>query len=280
MSGDRPVRPDLVIPTDRLPRGFADAIDSPPTVPVPPVPAATVVLLRDSAEGPEALLLRRSRQAGFVPGAYVFPGGRVDDADADPTLLERMDSLDSSVHVATPDLAYRVAAVREVFEETGVLLARVHENAAPDAASDSVVARWREALLEDRATLATVLQALDARLDPRVMVYCGHWITPVAERRRYDTRFFLAALPPGRAVTPDAREMTDALWLTPEAALARFAEGKLQMVFPTVKTLESMSGFAAVPAVMAAFRGRAIAPVMPRLVRTAEGVGFVIDRSK
>jgi 8-oxo-dGTP pyrophosphatase MutT (NUDIX family) len=276
LSAERPRSPDLVIPTARLPRGFAEAVDSPPAVPAPAVPAATAVLLRDSAHGAEVLLLCRRRDSGFVPGAYVFPGGRVDAADSDPKVLGRTDGV--AAERATPEISGWVAAAREVFEETGVLLARSRSGEpVPDAVTDFDVARWRDELLENRATLAGVLQALDARLDLRAMVYCAHWITPVAERRRYDTRFFLAALPTGRTVSSDPREMTDALWITPRAALARFAKGALPMVFPTVKTLESIAGFRTVAETQEAFRERPIAPIMPRLVRTAEGVGIVID---
>jgi 8-oxo-dGTP pyrophosphatase MutT (NUDIX family) len=276
LSTKRPRTPELVIPTSRLPRGLAEAVDSPPSVPVPALPAATAVLLRDASRGPEVLLLCRRRDSGFVPGAYVFPGGRIDAADSDPAVLARTDGV--VAESAKPEFSTWVAAAREVFEETGVLLARARSGEpVADAVTDFDVARWRDELLENRATLNGVLQALDARLDLRAMVYCAHWITPVAERRRYDTRFFLAALPTGRKVSPDPREMTDALWVTPRDALARFAQGALPMVFPTVKTLESIAGFTAVTEILQDFRGRRIEPIMPRLVRTAEGVGIVID---
>jgi 8-oxo-dGTP pyrophosphatase MutT (NUDIX family) len=260
----------------RLPRGFAEAVDSPPAVPAPAFAAATAVMLRDSLGGAEVLLLCRRRDSGFVPGAYVFPGGRMDPADSDPVVLARTDGV--AAESGTPEISSWVAAAREVFEETGVLLAHSRSGEpVPDAVNDFDVARWRDELLENHATLAGVLQALDARLDLRAMVYCAHWITPVAERRRYDTRFFLAALPTGRTVSPDPREMTDALWITPADALARFAEGALPMVFPTVKTLESIAGFTTVAETLEAFRDRRIEPIMPRLVRTEEGVGIVID---
>lgn len=122
-----------------------------------------------------------------------------------------------------------------------------------------------------------VLRALGARLDLGDMVYCGHWITPVAERRRYDTRFFLASVPADSAVRLDPREMTDALWLRPTEALDRFANGALPMVFPTVKTLESLASFASIGQALEAFRRRRIEPVLPRLVRTAGGVGIIIS---
>jgi hypothetical protein len=100
----------------------------------------------------------------------------------------------------------------------------------------------------------------------------------VAEPRRYDTRFFIAQLPPGQKAVPDAREMTDAIWLSPQDALARFEDGRLKMVFPTVRTLQLLLPFKRVSEVFDAFKSRMIEPITPRLVRTDEGIGIVIDQ--
>lgn len=263
------------IPSERLPSGFADSVGRPPDDPTVPRPASTIVLMRDADAGPEALLLRRNRSSGFVPGAYVFPGGRVDEADTDRRLLERADGLDAD---AEPRPDYWMAAVREAFEETGVLLGRDGDGeTAPDAGADPALAGWRDALLEDRATLHGLLEATSLRLAFGDVVPCAHWITPVVEPRRYDTRFFLARCPADRDVVHDEREMTDAVWLRPETALERFRDGRLPMVFPTVKTLESLAGFASVDDALDAFRARNVEPILPRLVRTETGVGIVID---
>src|SRR5690606_4155291 len=142
----------------------------------------------------------------------------VDAADGAPAALALLDGREPA---AEPDASYIMAAVREVFEETGVLLARdAAGRQAPDARTPEL-ARWRAALLEDRATLADALGVLELRVAAADVVYCAHWITPVAEPRRYDTRFFLARLPDGAEASADAREMTDALWLSPRAALER-----------------------------------------------------------
>jgi 8-oxo-dGTP pyrophosphatase MutT (NUDIX family) len=162
--------------------------------------------------------------------------------------------------------------VREVFEETGVLLAKT-----PGADPIADLGPWRERLLNDQASLADLLIASDATLDTQDMVYFAHWVTPIAEPRRFDTRFFLARLPEHAVVDADPREMVDAVWLTPDAAIQRFHEGKLPMVFPTVRTLESLCGHASVDALLDAFRGREVELVLPRLVRTETGVGIVID---
>ncbi len=263
------------IPAHRLPPGFAERIDAPPGKPAETRPAATAVLLRDADLGPETLLLRRPRASGFVPGAYVFPGGRVDEADAEPGLLGRVVGMPAAPEPPAP---YWIAAAREVFEETGVLLATDGVGRpAPDAASDRRMGDWRESLLAEEAVLLDVLAEGSLALDFSRTVYCAHWITPLAEPRRYDTRFFLAALPAGREATHDPREMTDALWLAPAAALERFAAGRLPMVFPTVKMLERLAGFHSVAEALEAFRGRRVRAVLPRLVRTGSGVAIVVE---
>jgi len=253
----------FVIPAERLPPGFAETIEERPDRPAEPRPAATIVLMRDGEAGPQALLLKRHRSSGFVPGAYVFPGGRIDAADADPAVLARAPGLPAQ---AQPDAAYWVGAAREVFEETGVLLGEARR---PDA-----LPSLRERLMNDEATMLDVLEAADARLDMGDLVHIAHWITPEVEPRRYDTHFFLAGLPDGAQVAIDVREMTDALWLEPARALAHFEAGRLPMVFPTVRTLADLAGYASVAEAMATLRGRTVRPILPRLVRRGGGVGI------
>ena len=268
-------RDPFEIPTERLPAGFAEQLDRPPERPAEPRPAATVTLLRDGGAGLEALLLRRRRETAFVPGAYVFPGGRVDGEDGEAGLLERVRGAPDPWH---PRPAYWLAAVREAFEETGVLLARGSDGAwLPDAQVDARVARWREALLEEGASLLDALAALEAEVALDDVVHNAHWITPVAEPRRYDTRFFLARLPEGATAREDPREMTESVWLRPAHALERFRAGTLPMVFPTVRTLEALAGFDEVDAALAHWRGRDVPAIQPRLVRTRTGVAIRDD---
>lgn len=264
--------PEMVIPLHRLPPGFAERLDQPAQNVVEPKPAATAVLVRQGEAAPELLLLKRHRAAGFVPGAYVFPGGRVDDEDSDPALIAMLGPVPRGA-----DAAYWLAVVREVFEETGVLLARSSEGAAClDASADEALGRWREALLEGDATLLDVLRGEDLHPDVSRMVYCSHWITPIAEPKRYDTRFFLAELPSGCAATIDEREMSHAVWLTADEAIAQFQGGELPMVFPTVKTIQLLQSFDTVDGMLAAFRDAEVPAVLPRLVRTKDGVGIVV----
>jgi 8-oxo-dGTP pyrophosphatase MutT (NUDIX family) len=279
--------PDSILPFDRLPPGFAESLDGPVGQPAPPRPAATVVLLREGVGGLEVLLLKRVRSAGFVPGAYVFPGGRVDPDDADPALVERLDGLDPPAIAARLGLAreavpaaeaYLIAALREAFEETGLLVGRRGDGSpVPPAAVDPDVATQRDRLLADEGVFPDVLDALGARLDGAAVEYVAHWVTPLVEPRRYDTRFFAAAVEGEGPVAFHPGEMTDALWLPPADALERSRAGRLPMVFPTLKTLEALRDFGHPRAALAAFAAREIPTVLPRLVRTPTGVGLELD---
>ena len=275
---------DFEIPFDRLPERFAESVSHPPATPAPARPAATVVLLREGAEGVEVLLLRRNRQTGFVPGAWVFPGGRVDAADRADAVMERMDGLtpDAAARRLTLEdgvgaIAYYVAALREAFEETGILVALDAEgHFPPTAATDDRVEVLRDDLLEDRIGLADVLDELGCRLDGGSVEYLAHWITPEVERRRYDTRFFAARVAPGSTSVVDGREMTDAVWITPYEALARNHEGTLPMVFPTIHTLERLASFDGTEAALAELATLDVPAIQPRLVLTPRGVAMRI----
>ena len=288
--------PDYEIPEERLPEGFVDTVLEVPRVPAVPKASATVVVVRegeraaggtagsraargadeaDAQGGPEVLLLRRNRATGFVPGAWVFPGGRVDAADGEGAMAEcwvgltpegAAGRLGLGMDADPPAIAYYGAAVREAFEETGLLVAGAEATADLRAA--------REALLGRGVPLSRVLEGLNARLDGTTIEYIAHWVTPVAEPRRYDTRFFAARVPAGAVAVHDEREMTGSVWLTPRAALERHRAGDLPMIFPTIRTLEDLCDFSTVDELLAHYRGRAIPRVQPEIVRTATGVAL------
>lgn len=277
---------DFIIPFDRLPARFAEQIEHPPAEPAVTRPAATIVLLRDGDESVEVLLMRRNRNAGFVPGAYVFPGGRVDGTDATPEALGRLDGLTvegAEVRLALPGadppaIGYYLAALREAFEETGILIARRPDGTAPPtAASSPEVDAVRDDVMEDRIGFGEALDRLGCRLDGRSVEYLAHWITPLVEPRRYDTRFFAARVAGDTHPVVDPREMTDALWLSPLGALERYAEGSLPMVFPTIKTLEQLAAYPDADTALAEIGAAPVRTILPSLVITPTGVGLELD---
>ncbi|MBU2410200.1 MAG: MBL fold metallo-hydrolase [Gammaproteobacteria bacterium] len=217
--------------------------------PAPPLPAATVLLLRDSPEGIEVLMTRRSMQASFAPGAYVFPGGGIDagDASAHP-IADRRPTQDDT------RLTQAIAAVRESFEELGVLLARHADDGRPVGAE--LVASM------DRSTRAPVsfadqCAALGLRLATDTVFTLAHWITDRDLPKRFDVPFLAARMPEGQTPTADDHEQFEPCWVRPADALARHAAGHFFMIFPTLRTLERMSAYADVDALLDACARRA-----------------------
>jgi 8-oxo-dGTP pyrophosphatase MutT (NUDIX family) len=277
---------DFVIPFENLPEKFAESIEDPPEVPAEPRPASTIVLLRDAAEGMEVLLMKRNRRAGFVPGAYVFPGGRVDGTDAMPQVIDRLDGLTPEAaserldlhHGEPPAIAYYLAALREAFEETGIMVGlRSDGSAPPTAAEDPAVDGIRSALMGDEISFADAISRLQCRIEGDSIEYIAHWITPEPEPRRYDTRFFAAKVRPGSTAMVDPREMTDAIWLHPNDALDRCDRGQLPMVFPTIKTIEELASYESADDALDGIGAATVRTIMPTLIITPTGVGLQID---
>ena len=192
-----------------------------------PRPAATLILLRDSASGPEVLMLQRAQSAAFLGGAYVFPGGSLDEADADPRILKRIRG-----EAKVPPAPYWVAAIRECFEEAGVLLL------------DGIDAARAESLLRYRQRpFVELLENEDLYIAANALAYYGHWITAPGRPRRFDTRFFLAVAPEGQAGSHDAVETVHDVWITPREALERGARSEIELVPATQTTLQDLKGF-------------------------------------
>ncbi|MBP2298833.1 NUDIX hydrolase [Azospirillum picis] len=234
--------------------------------PVAPRPAATLVLLRDGTEGLELLMIERHGGLSFAPGASVFPGGRLEPADHGP-----------GWHVHWPgrgipaDLAHRVAAVRETFEECGLLL-------ADGPADPGRLAALRKAL----AAGAGFADALaDAGLRPALdgMVPLARWVTPESLPRRFDALFFLAPAPVGQTPLCDGGEAVAAFWATPRRLLAEEREGARRLVFATRMSLLRLAACGGVEEALACgLHGRRALPpaILPRLVQTAAGPVFRI----
>lgn len=273
---------------ERLPERFLEAVAHPGTSqPVPARPAATVVLLRQAQSNIEVLLLGRGHEASFVPGAYVFPGGRLDPEDRDPDLAALVGGITPSraadrlgLAEEAEAIAYYVAALREAFEETGILVGHLPDGTPPRAAAaDPEIEALRQDLVEDRRSFADVLHALECRLDGAGVEYIAHWITPETEPRRYDTRFFVARVDEDTRSVVHRHEMKDALWLTPAEALERNLEGTLPMVFPTIRTLEQLAAFDRVGDALAALARHAVPTLRPQLRVTRTGVAITLPDS-
>lgn len=207
------------------------------------------MLVRDRP-GLEVLVLRRTPHAVFVPGATVFPGGAVEPADraAAARVAGITDEEASRDHgLASGGLAYRVAAVRECFEEAGILLARRRDGGRvlPDPA-------WRRACNAGTATLADVLEACDLVVDGRALRVFSHWLTPIGAPRRYDTWFFVAPAPDGDDGRPDDSELVASEWVRPGDALARARRGEIELIEPTLRSLVALERFRTAAELLAA----------------------------
>lgn len=239
-------------------------------------PAATLVLARAAAPGFEVFLSRRTSKAAFMANAYVYPGGRVDEADHDPAYLARLLPRDPDWFAREfedglgPDAgrAHYVAALRESFEEAGVLYARRADGTEldlSDAATSERMAVHRAALNRGERDLLSILIEEDLVLDATGLDYFAHWITPPFETRRFDTRFFFAALPAGQTPVPDRSELVDGGWYTAAAALRAYEAGQVRLAPPTLCTLDDMSRCDDLDAARAWAAAEVPTPILPRL---------------
>lgn len=198
--------------------------------PVLPRPAATVLMLRDSPQGLQMLMARRSMKASFAPGAFVFPGGAVDANDASPLATR----LSQARETQTGDQrAFAVAAIRETYEELGVLLARRPDGSYVDDADLARMDRHGDFLSQIKARGWTL--AVDA------VWWLAHWITDRDLPKRFDARFLTAPMPPGQTASADESETFEPVWIEAHAALDRHARGDFEMIFPTIRTLRRLS---------------------------------------
>jgi 8-oxo-dGTP pyrophosphatase MutT (NUDIX family) len=246
--------------------------------PVTPKSASTVVLLRDTRQGPEVYLLRRHRQMAFAAGMYAFPGGTVDARDSDravawsgPTPAEWASVLDCDEAQAR---ALVCAAVRETFEESGVLLAGTTKH---NLVGDTTGTEWerdRAALVDRSLAFVDFLSRRDLVVRTDLLHAWAHWITPEFEPRRYDTRFFVAAIPPDQGTRHVSGEADRVAWMRPADALAGVDAGDMVMLPPTYVTVAEMARFATVADVVEASVNRQITTVMPG-VEITDGGGFL-----
>jgi 8-oxo-dGTP pyrophosphatase MutT (NUDIX family) len=254
--------------------------------------AATVLLLREVDRELEVLMMRRGAGLSFMAGMWVFPGGRVDASDASEAAgrrlalpagaasRDRLQTLEGEPLPAGQERALRVAACRETFEEAGVLLARDAEGRSCPANRVTGLQSLRASVTGDAAAFVAMLEREDLYLDVDRLVYWSHWITPSLEPKRFDTRFFAIALPPGHEVSADLSELTHHAWIRPARAPEAIGRGEIRVVPPTLLTLEDLAESHArhggLEAMLAAERGRAAPPVMPRIAAASGAIRVVM----
>jgi 8-oxo-dGTP pyrophosphatase MutT (NUDIX family) len=243
--------------------------------------AAPVLLLRELDGELEVLMMRRGAALSFMGGMWVFPGGRVDASDASPALLARvapegrdlrsrtLQSLQGAPLDDQAAMALHVAACRETFEEAGVLLARDAAGARCDAERTARLQARREEVAGNASAFLALLEVENLYLDLAPLVYWSHWITPSLEPKRFDTRFFAVAVPADQAASADRGELTEHAWIRPSRVQEALERRAIRVVPPTLLTLEDLAESHArhggLEPMLAAERGRATPPIMPRI---------------
>jgi 8-oxo-dGTP pyrophosphatase MutT (NUDIX family) len=285
----------LVLSYHQLPQGFALNLGDPLVPPTRPNPAATLALLRRRKSGLEVLLLQRSQETRFIPGAWVFPGGRLSPEDEHPELINRLRGLGKTNAprgpgpnggdpaspgpggADRPGAAFWSAAFRETFEETGILLHASPRSPRPGRLTAGAAGKeTRLRVQQGELGFGQLLEGLDVDLNTEALAYIGHWVTPATEPIRFDTRFFATEVPEGCPVYPDGTELVDALWLSPAQALAQNRRGELPMAFPTLVTLKELQTFDTPSAALQTLGTRPIPRLLPRLVKAPDGVRFLL----
>lgn len=238
----------------------------------PPRDAATVVMLRDADQGLEVFLLKRAAASDVLGGAYVFPGGKIDAGDS--MLIPQLDQPLDRLHAALGETEATaehaaccyVAALREAFEESGVLYAHGATAAQVEEAS---------ALLRAGQGFAAVLSQLRLRLDTRSVLPWSRWVTPKlasVSSKRFDTRFFVAAVPAVQTARHDDYEATASVWLGPRTALEQYRDGHIELAPPQIMSLAHLARHTSVASVLAEARGKSPALVQPEPYDDEQGV--------
>lgn len=230
--------------------------------------AATVVVLRDGARGLEVYLVKRSRTMDFMAGAHVFPGGRMDKTDASPSAFGLLAAEVATLHERLGETlpparaaGLFVAAIRETFEEAGLLLGRL----APG---------WDMREARRAVAAGALFSTLVEQLDARALVPWVRWVTPEISPKRFDARFFLARAPAGQEPRVDGSEATEGLWIAPQEALRRWEDGNMQLAPATAKSIDALATFATVADALAAAAKRPPPVAMP-VVWNEDGRAFI-----
>ncbi len=233
------------------------------------IPSSTILLLRDGAEGLEVFMVVRHHQIDFASGALVFPGGKVDKADSAQNVRSRVDGAEG---IDDTLLALRVAAIREAFEEAGVLLARNAQTGnVVDAARLSALEPYRDALNKGELGIAEFLERENLRVAADMLTPFAHWITPSMMPKRFDTHFYLAEAPADHLAVHDGSESVDSVWIRPQAALEEAEAGKRTVIFPTRMNVEKVGRSANVAHAIEEARKAPIVTVEPKVTKNEAG---------
>jgi 8-oxo-dGTP pyrophosphatase MutT (NUDIX family) len=253
--------------------------------PVVPAPAATVVLLRDRPAGSfDVLLMQRHHKSKFAAGDFVFPGGKLEVDDNPEDAVRWCAGLDLAGAARTlgleaapaTALAYWIGAIRETFEESGVLLATTGDG-GPVRLPPVRIAEYRRAIQADNRAFWTMIEDEKLRLATDRLVYFAHWITPDDQPLRFDTRFFATAMPEGQDAVGDDHEMISLRWLAPREALDAQQRGEISLRNPTVKNLVLFEGAASAADALARLRGREVVTIRPRVIIDEHGTRRVLN---
>jgi 8-oxo-dGTP pyrophosphatase MutT (NUDIX family) len=243
-----------------------------------PAPSGSIVLARDVPSGGiEVLMMQRTIKTGAFAGALTFPGGKVDAGDSGTAIRARCDGAEELDEI---ELAYRVSAIRELFEEAGILLARDADGRYPNAARTRALWPARGPLNDGKMNFAGFLELEGLMLALDALVYYAHFITPKIARRRFDSKFFLAAAPTGQEEDHDGGENTEAIWIRPADALAANESGERHVVFATCAKLDKLGRHASVDAVLAAARADTVYSLTPQFTETADGPRLTLPEGK
>jgi 8-oxo-dGTP pyrophosphatase MutT (NUDIX family) len=244
-----------------------------------PRDAATVILLRENGRLPfELFLMRRHRNQSFMGGAFVFPGGALDTSDCDPDLAKYVKNGSAEKIIARlnepltgkeTSLGLFFAAVRETFEEAGVLLAEF----LPNQTLAERYTPYRKALHGGSLTLKDLAGNENLFFDLNDLMPYSRWITPEIESKRFDTRFFVARMPKYQKSEHDHVELVESLWITPEEALTKQINHEILLMPPTLKTIEELNSFDSIDHLYAALSERKISPILPQAFQTESGFG-------
>ena len=248
-----------------------------------PKKAATVILLRDKkTEGFEVFLLKRHEKSSFMGGNFVYPGGRVDQDDgsleicslAKGMTFDDAQTILGGTFSREESFAHWIAAIRELFEEAGILLAYDHKGNLFQTRSRDDQERflnYRGLLQKGKISLCELAQREKLLLALDELYYYAHWITPEARSERFDTRFFLAQYPIGQEASHDQKETTAGIWITPRKALEENLKGEVMLSPPTLKTLEDLSRLKSIEEVLYSLKEREIRPILPILTKISCG---------